>query len=535
MVNLTMNNSRFVLLAVLVLLGCNRAPSLSAAERKTTQRAGYPHIEIRDNAAGTRVFWDDQLLVDVKENRFLRFRATPLDEKWVGSEKSPIDLGWVYRDEGAKGLVVFDSRHENNPEKGTFSLHIRGKKPQFESQIEVALTGDWMPDLGKFKYALNTRLSCSLETWYEHSTFAQRGRAVDGKAKLWTEVLDYCIEGISTPERLMSSNPKHQKGRLLYEWFVKSSDGENWEKWPKVHIPYPVRPGDYITIRDLARPSTTGAYYGFLDNALGGWMTRIRRTPFPVIFEICWARFDVHVLLEGAIPPRDSAKDLSLEFAMDFEPIEPGKARHIVGTAAELPWRDAPEYKLPLFSWDNRFEKMLTDLPSEQTPSHVFWWPCDYDCRRDDTTGYGDRYSLTIDRRSASNRSSAWSIMSWRWPFNEQRTANRRFRLSAMVKTRDCTGSVRLGHYSSLENIGDMYYGGSKSHLPDRTPKTNGIVWEYSKSLTGTTDWTPLSLEFAVKHFGSTLMLEQTGAGQCWFDNVMIEVVEEIRRKKAKD
>ena len=199
--------------------------------------AAYPNIQIREEDRTTRVFCDERLLAELKESRFLRFRATPLDENWVGSERTGADLGWTYRDEGTKGMVVLSANHENDPEHGRFVLHVTGKKPQFESRIDVALTGTWMPESGKFKYLLATHFQRPLETWYQNTKFKQRGLAVNGHRPLWTEVIDYCIEGISIPERLMSPNRETRALRPKYPWFVKSPDGQMWEKWPKVHIP----------------------------------------------------------------------------------------------------------------------------------------------------------------------------------------------------------------------------------------------------------------------------------------------------------
>jgi hypothetical protein len=489
----------------------------------TRPPAEYPRLEIREEAGATNVFCNDQLLVEVKANRFLRFRASPEDDLWVGSEKSGADLGWVYRDPGAQGLDVLGVRHEQSRAKGEFTLHITGRKPQFESRVEAILSGRWQPDLAKFKYLLALKLQAPLEQWYENSKFQQRGLPSTG-SQLWTEVLDYCIEGVTITERMLSPNAKQRKQPQLYDWFVKSHDGVNWEKWPKIHIPFPVRPGDYITIRDRVNPTREGGYYGFLDGRTGGWMTRITKTPAPVVYELCWSRFDVHMLLEGAIPPRHSASELSLDFAMEFDPIAPTRAKEIVDRAVEPAWRDAPEYQnLPLFSWNNRFDQVITDLPSEKTSNQTLWWASGYDCFRDDTTGYDDHYSVSIKRNTATTKASAWTTLSWAHPFNERPKSNRRFRMTAMVKTRDCTGMVRLAHYSSIANVGDMYYGGRFTHQKDGTKKTDGLVWEYSKSVSGTTDWTLVTLEFVVRHHGSNLVLEHTGTGQCWFDNVRIE------------
>ena len=105
-------------------------------------------------------------------------------------------------------------------------------------------------------------------------------------------------------------------------------------------------------------------------------------------------------------------------------------------------------------------DRVLTDVPSEQTSNQTLWWASDYQCFRDNSVGYDDSFSVSIKRSEASPKASAWSTLSWAHPFNERPKHNRRFRFTAMVKTVDCTGPVRLAHYSSIENLGDMYYGG---------------------------------------------------------------------------
>lgn len=520
------SNPATVLLAVLMLAGvavaAEQGGSSASQPTSAANSAKYPNIQMKEEGGTTRVFWDDKLIVEIKDNRFMRFRATPADENWVGAERSPADMGWAYRDSGVKGLIVLSATRQNEPEKGRFVVNISGKKPQFDSHVDIELVGTWMPQVGKFKYTLWTRFGCSLEDWYKNSKFAQRGLAVNGGSALWTEAIDYCIEGISMTERLNAPNKAEHAMPPMYEWFVKSSDGQAWQKWPKVHIPYPVRPGSYLTIRDLAHPAGVGEYYGFVDKAAGGWMTRIEKASAPIVFEICWALFDVHVELQGAIPPPGSVKDLSLEVKLAFEPVEAAKGREIVAAAKELPWREAREYRLPLFSWDDRFDKLLTDLPSEQTALHHVWWPSSYECDRDDRVGFDDSYSLTINRTKASAKPAAWTIHSWSEPFTTHPRKGRQFRFSAMVKTADCTGSVRIGQFHPTEKSADVYYGG-RTHKSDGSPVTDGIVWEYSKALTGTTDWTPLSFEFTGTIPAQTLLLEQTGTGQCWFDNVKIE------------
>ncbi len=53
--------------------------------------------------------------------------------------------------------------------------------------------------------------------------------------------------------------------------------------------------------------------------------------------------------------------------------------------------------------------------------------------------------------------------------------------------------------------------------------------WMYSDSVTGSSDWTEISVEFDVYGVTTTLFLEMSGTGKCWFDNVRIEDVGPMR------
>lgn len=486
----------------------------------------FPGLMISSASEGTRVTWSGMAIVEMKGNRYLRFRSSPNDEKWIGAESSPMDLGWAYRDIGTKGMVVSEVKTHIDPEHNRFNIEVIGHKPGVtNSRITTVLEGRWIASEARFMYTLSSRLSCPLEAWYEKSTSKLRGPASRG-SKLWIEPLDFCLEGISITERMISPDKSMRSAPLNYKWFVRTLDGKNWEKWPKIHIPFPVRKGDYMTIRDVNGLMSEGSCFGFMDGERGGWIMKILKTSAPIYHEICWSRFDVHLLMEGAMPPRASLDSLDLGYSFEFTPIAPESAEAIVSAAQELPWRHAREYQdLALFSWNNRFDALITDVPSEKTAEHMLWWPSDYNCFRDGTVGADDNYSLSIRRQSSEAKPSAWSTLCWGYPFNSQPKGKRRYRFSAMVKTKDCIGEVRLGHYSSKESIGDVYYGGSKSHNRDGSANTIDIVWEYSHSLRGTSDWTPLSVEFEVKHYSSTLILENTGQGQCWFDNVKLEVI----------
>ncbi len=487
---------------------------LLAASVLASSAASYPNITITEREGGSQVYWDGKLIVEVRENRYLRFRATPLNGQWIGNEGRSADLGWAYRDEKAKGLVAVATRHGNYPREGRFVLRLFGRKPGFESRNDVVLTGTWMPGERQFRYTLATRFAARLEDWYKNTSYPMRR---------WIEPLDYCIEYISTPERVMSKTHKEPQ---MYDWFVRSLNGADFLKFPKTHIPFPTRKGNYVTIRDDSRPLRAGGAYGFMDGNYGGWLMRVEKTPAPVDVEVCWARFDLHILLRDALPPPGAGGDLNLELVLGFEPVDPRRAEKILRAAQEMDWRSGEEYKLPLFTRDSRFDVLLTDLPGEEAGRRYTWWASSYECYRDDTTGFDDRYSVTVKRTKDSPIPAAWSNFTWVHPFAAGSFKNRRYRLSAMVKTSKCAGRVRLGFATRRL---DIYYG-SRTHNDDGTPKTEEIKWQFSEPLTGTRDWTPLSMEFTVTDNISMVFLEQSGTGQSWFDNVRIEDVGQVQR-----
>ena len=116
---------------------------------------------------------------------------------------------------------------------------------------------------------------------------------------------------------------------------------------------------------------------------------------------------------------------------------------------------------------------------------------------------------------------AAWNTYTWGEPFEKTDIRNHKYRLSAMIKTENCTGDVRLV-YGVQKNNADLFYG-TNTHLADGTPREDIIAWQYSDALTGTNDWTPVSMEFTVNNNVNSIILEQNGSGQCWFDNVTLE------------
>lgn len=483
----------------------------------------YPDISIREESGNTSVYWDNKLIVEIKENKHLRFRATHLDEKWVGTDKKGADMGWAYRDTKAAGMEVLSVNHENKPGEGEFVIRINGKKPQFDSSIYIEFKGIWMPEADKFKYTYSTNFECLLEDWYVNSNSDKISYPINNNGTRAIEAIDYTIEYISDFTAITS---KEHKGEKLYQWYARSMDGTTWKKWPMTHVPYPTR-GDssnYITIEDYNNVYQNGEYFGFLDNESGGWITKIEKTSSSVSYGICWSQFDVHVLMPDAVPQRGSTDKMKVELSLEFNPLDEKQSLDIINSADEINWRAFEEYKLPLSSLNNRFDTLITDIPGEDIGKSYMWWANSFECYRDDTVGYDDNYSATIKKLKDSVIPAAWNTFTWNWPFVTNDLRGKRVKFSAMVKTSDLSGFARIAVASSSNY--DIYYGvfnNVGTHNRDGSYVTDRLTWQFSESLTGTNDWTLVSMEFVVKYAKSSLILEQHGIGQTWFDNVKIE------------
>jgi len=487
--------------------------------------SAYPEITVRQDDAGTFIMMEGDIICELEKNRYLRFRATNADDNWVGCERKGADLCIAFADKGVTGIVVESADFTNNEEEGYFEVKVSGYKDGLDCYVNYSVKGIWVPEIGKFKYTYETDMDADLEKWYANSVTASGYYNQNPNARAPIEITDYHIEHIATTDIVQSETYKDMP--LRYEWFLASDDGSEWEKFPKVHVPYPTRTGDYITIRERGSRLSAGTKFGFTDKEHGGWMSTVNRTSVNgIAFELCWYFFDVHILMYNAVPPRYSADRFTLDFSIDFDPLSKEEGNDLVAEATERNWRDYEEYALPLLSKNNTFDTLITDIDSEHTCETHLWWASSFDCYRDDTVGYDDNYSATIKRDTADAQPLGWNTFGWGYPFEEQSIKMRKFRFSAMVKTENVTGLARLA-FAVKKDGSDLWYG-TNTHLADGTPREDIIAWQFSDGLTGTNDWTPISMEFTVNGVINSLILEQSGSGQSWFDNVVIEDLGEV-------
>ena len=94
-----------------------------------------------------------------------------------------------------------------------------------------------------------------------------------------------------------------------------------------------------------------------------------------------------------------------------------------------------------------------------------------------------------------------------------------------MVKTENLTGEAKL---SIANGRGNMTIPGYRNG----DPESAALQYVYAQPLTGTNDWTPVSLEFTGKggnarYYLTYIMMTVTGEGKAWFDNVNIECISE--------
>ena len=137
--------------------------------------------------------------------------------------------------------------------------------------------------------------------------------------------------------------------------------------------------------------------------------------------------------------------------------------------------------------------------------------------------GYDDSSSVCIEK--VTNVPEAWYGWFYGYPFEwEHIVPSVRYRLSAMVKTENCVGKVRLRALKIVNGPGWLY---SNLYSDDSWQ----IEAENSRELRGTNDWVELDVLFNSKDWSPTyITLEMSGAGKCWFDNVRITKAADLNK-----
>jgi len=180
--------------------------------------------------------------------------------------------------------------------------------------------------------------------------------------------------------------------------------------------------------------------------------------------------------------------------------------------------RESPDLEtIPLYV-DGR-NTFSASLPEDQTACGAWPWeheqeiPDVIEYTLDRTEGHSDNASVRIHAlRSATGR---WLATSLGPAFGEAPfTRGRRYRLTGFVKSRDLTGTARIGLRLHRTGIGDVFDSASYE------------TYYSVDTVTGTTDWKEIEVTTPVINPPPDrvhLLLEMNGVGTCWFDDVIFE------------
>jgi hypothetical protein len=460
-----------------------------------------------DHAKSTlHVFHRGALIMELRNQQFIRFRSRGDNDLWIATEHAPMDLAWSYQDVNDFEVKSIDYGISQN----NFEILLEATKPSVSGNVHLKIEGVWDEGEQVFNYSISSSMDADLEKWWQVSRWAQMGAYTSGLPGASLDAFDYHINRVSTPDLLQNNLPLSQ---IAYDYFLRSDDGVTWTKWPKLHVSFTTRPGDYLNL-NMNSSEQEGGYFGFVDQREGGWMTRLMKAPDTpdsrVTFMLCWFYMDVHFLLRNAVPPRGTAERFTLDYEVTFHPLSASKGNELVAKAEELPWREMEEFRLPVFTRNNRFDQLISGTRETQWA----WFASSWDCKWDDTLGFDDNYSVKI--KSADSGPKAWYAFTWGFPKDEEPIGGKNFELTAKVRTEGVSDSARI--VAVIDNPGEnwVYARGSTEQRG---------TWIGSEKVNGTNDWQKLTVSFTVRGSFPIIVLEQIGSGTTWFDNVEIRPV----------
>src|SRR5574340_809895 len=138
--------------------------------------AVMPPIPFESRGGGTQVLMGDDLIVEFRNNRHMRFRATNRNDLWVGSEKKPMDLCWAYADPGINDFVFRTVQTRRTP--GGFEVRIEEYKPSSLPVFPTPADGGSRNDPNFAYYESNT-------VWVPLKNGAQQRIAIDTSLHPW--------------------------------------------------------------------------------------------------------------------------------------------------------------------------------------------------------------------------------------------------------------------------------------------------------------------------------------------------------------
>ncbi|MBQ8407637.1 MAG: hypothetical protein IJY39_02095 [Clostridia bacterium] len=449
-----------------------------------------PSVKISKSVVGTSVYVQKKKLAYFQKNRYMQFRSTVENDHWIGTEHNPIDMGFAYQESGVAGLNNIDVQFIIAP--GVFKIVFIGEKANVDATQRNELIGFWDAEKEEFTYIYNCSMTANTESWHSKSSWAAQGRI---------EPFDYHLERMSILDRVYNKN----EGGDLYDYVIYEN-GEALVRIPKLPVPRTAIKGTYFYGFFLSPGESV--YYP--DPTEGGWKSTVLSDSGDTYVEICWSWYDMHSCSENSVPRVGNRDTFTVSQSWLFDTTTAEHDAALIDEAVEVEWKDLPNYQLPLFSTDNTFETQFGG-----TDWQYAWWKSTYDCTMDAEVGHDGAGSVKIEKKT-SGEASWYTEGVWGYPYSFDQVQGKTYRLSGYIKTENVVGEAYIANIQYAH------------------PTPNQLTETKSASVTGTTDWTYVSITFVgqermqngsvqrcIDHFFLTL----NGTGTVWFDDVKIEEV----------
>ncbi len=452
-----------------------------------------PKAKLKETKSGSSVYIGKDMIADFAQNRYMRFRSTPENDHWIGTEHNPIDMGFAYQEVGVAGLANNSVELISAP--GAFKIVFEGEKAGIKTTQVNELIGFWDAEKQEFTYIYNCSMTADSKSWHNNSSWAAQGRI---------EPFDYHLERMSILDRVYNNN---QNGDL-YDYVIYEN-GNELVRIPKLPVPRTAISGTYFYGFFLSPGESV--YYP--DPVEGGWKSTILSDSGDTYVEICWSWYDMHSCSENSVPMLGNCDEFTVSQSWLFATTNAEHDAALIGDAVEVDWRDLPNYQLPLFSTDNTFETQFGG-----TDWQYAWWKSTYDCTMDAEVGHEGTGSVKISKTN-SGEASWYTEGVWGFPYSFDDVRGKTYRVSGYIKTENVVGEAYIANIQ----------------YQHATPGDNTV--HKSEVITGTTDWTYVTFTFTAqqrtKADGNTqncidhFFLTLNGTGTVWFDDVKIEEVVE--------
>ena len=224
---------------------------------------------------------------------------------------------------------------------------------------------------------------------------------------------------------------------------------------------------------------------------------------------VCHWGYDIH--LSASLSREALYEPIFRQFRIYLCPDD--KAQRLMAAAPPCPPSDVCGMnELPLYERKTSFEKScpLNEAPPGPTDPWP-WLPEGEGVSYEENFGRSDKYCLRISR-------DAPGLSQWRMYYEGE---------GGWCEPWPTVVGYRVSGYIKTENV--TAAGAAIALRWERYNQTNNYPYVYSERLTGTHDWTPVSVTLAGRHpedcNAVDIALMQEGTGTSWFDDLEVEVL----------